>query len=200
MKEQARNMATTPEMVRPLTSPPDKPDMVLECLDGEWKQALPMREPADLLADLLVSELNAFAGSARRGFGVRGVDLRLPTGVTRRPDVCFFSPEDWSRAAFGERSHVVDAVPVLAAHMERPATLFDEMVRSVQEYFLAGVRLAWWIYPRHRSVYVFESAEAVRILSEEHELDGRTVLPGFRLALTSLFGASGNASCGRLAE
>src|SRR5438067_1747737 len=139
MKEQTRSMATVPETITPLT-PTDKPDVVLECIGGEWKQTLPKQEAADLVAALLVSALNAFAEPARLGFGVRGVELRLPSGATRRPDVCFFSAEHRPHSAFGERSLVVDAVPFLAAHVVRPTTLFDEMVASVQAYFLAGVR------------------------------------------------------------
>ena len=57
----------------------------------------------------------------------------------------------------------------------------------MEEYFRAGVRLVWVIYPDLNQVYVYESPSKVRILHQSDELDGGTVLPGFRLKVAALF-------------
>ena len=41
-----------------------------------------------------------------------------------------------------------------------------------------------------RLVHVHENPELIRVLSEKHELEGGTVLPGFRLPLASFFAAN----------
>ncbi len=55
------------------------------------------------------------------------------------------------------------------------------------EYFAAGVKLVWYVYPRTRTVKVFTGPKRSRIVREADTLDGGEVLPGFMLALTDLF-------------
>ena len=54
-------------------------------------------------------------------------------------------------------------------------------------FLLAALLQLPFIYRRHRLIYAYDSPEQVRILTEKHELDGGTVLPGFRLSLADLF-------------
>ena len=49
------------------------------------------------------------------------------------------------------------------------------------------VGVMWVVYPTQRLVYVYESPRQVRILRDADELDGGTVLPGFRIPIVSLF-------------
>ena len=50
------------------------------------------------------------------------------------------------------------------------------------------VRQVWVIYPGTSKVYVYDSPTTVRILQLGDDLDGGTLLPGFRLPLAVLFG------------
>ena len=50
------------------------------------------------------------------------------------------------------------------------------------------MRRAWIFYPSVGKVYDYESPMSVRILQVGDDLDGGAVLPGFRLALATLFG------------
>ncbi len=60
-------------------------------------------------------------------------------------------------------------------------------MEKVAEYFVAGVTVVWVIYPKCQQVHVYESLTDVRGLTRADDLDGGTVLPGFRLPLTELF-------------
>jgi Uma2 family endonuclease len=78
-------------------------------------------------------------------------------------------------------------VPALAIEVISPTDLAEEVVLKVREYFQAGVQLVWVVFPAEQQVYVYESPTKIRILSRVEELDGGSVLPGFRLPLTALF-------------
>jgi Uma2 family endonuclease len=58
---------------------------------------------------------------------------------------------------------------------------------KMEEYFEAGVRQVWVVYPISSKVYVYESPTSVRILQVGDDLEGGSLLPGFRLSLAVLF-------------
>jgi Uma2 family endonuclease len=78
-------------------------------------------------------------------------------------------------------------VPDLVVEVLSKGNTKGEMSRKLEEYFGAGVRLAWVVDPRKRTVRVHTTATRSRLLREPDELDGGEVLPGFRLPLTELF-------------
>jgi Uma2 family endonuclease len=58
---------------------------------------------------------------------------------------------------------------------------------KLKKYFRAGVRLVWYIEPATRSAKAFTSLRHVQEIDDDGSLEGRDVLPGFRLSLRSLF-------------
>ena len=62
-----------------------------------------------------------------------------------------------------------------------------EMARKRREYFQAGVRLVWMVDPQSRTVAVYTDPESVSIATEEDIIDGRDVLPGWKVDLGRLF-------------
>jgi Uma2 family endonuclease len=53
------------------------------------------------------------------------------------------------------------------------------MRRKLQEYFDAGCRMVWYLYPEDRAVHVYTSPDECSIVAEDGVLDGSPVLPGF---------------------
>lgn len=66
------------------------------------------------------------------------------------------------------------------AEVVSPSDLAEELHDKLSEYFAAGVKIVWVIYPTYRLVYVYESLRSVHI-------DGGSILPGFRIPIASLF-------------
>src|SRR5262249_21229382 len=132
----------------------------------------------------------------RRGLALAEVLFRLaPEGPSRRPDVAFVAYDRWPYTTPPEDDPpVLDVIPNLAVEVVSPTNSADEIIDKVRDYFFAGVQAVWVIYPRQRLVYVFESPEQVHGLTEKQELDGGTVLPGFRLPLANLFASSAKPS------
>ena len=81
-----------------------------------------------------------------------------------------------------------DVVPDLAVEVVSPSDIAQNLLGKVKEYFQAGVRLVWVVYPIQRCIHVYEAWNRIRVVTETDELDGGEVLPGFRRSLDRLFG------------
>ena len=79
--------------------------------------------------------------------------------------------------------------PDLAVEVVSKSNSATDVKDKIEEYFRAGVRLVWLVYPTQKLIDVYESPTTVRVLRREDELTGGDVLPGFRLPLTELFRA-----------
>jgi Uma2 family endonuclease len=107
--------------------------------------------------------------------------------LERRPDAAFVSYDRWPRDRRVSGGNAWPITPDLAVEIVSPSNAADEVQRKLVEYFNAGVRAVWVVYPRQQHVYVYTSPTEVRILTRAGELDGGDVIPGFRLPVEALF-------------
>ena len=121
---------------------------------------------------------------------VHGADgmMRLMPGLIRIPDVSFTTWEQIQgmEVAF-KKVPAIPLSPDLAVEVLSPNNTKREMDRKLREYFEAGVRLVWYVYPATRSVRVYTSPDDVTELSEDAVIEGGDVLRGFQLPLPKLF-------------
>jgi Uma2 family endonuclease len=115
-----------------------------------------------------------------------GAYLRVFLGQVRAPDLSFIS---WKRMPNQEipRDPIAPLVPDLAVEVISKSNTKAEMDRKLREYFQAGCKLAWYVYPKGRTVHVFTSVRKSAILTEADKLDGGKVLPGFSLSIRKWF-------------
>jgi Uma2 family endonuclease len=153
---------------------------LFEIVNGQRVELPPMSAYAARVASRLHGHLVLYANANPIGEPAMEVIFRLPLNgdPSRRPDVAFVSFERWppNRPMPG-RGNAWDVVPDLAVEVVSPTDRAEEVMEKVVEYFQAGVRLVWIVYPRQRFVYVHESLTAVRGLTRTDELDGGTVCP-----------------------
>jgi Uma2 family endonuclease len=168
-------------------------DGLYEIVGGERVELPPMSAYAAMIASRLVSKLNAFAEPRGLGEGVSELLFRLPLDQerNRRPDVAFVTRERAKGLTPPVDANAWEMVPDLAVEVVSPTDFAEDLLQKADEYFRAGVRIVWVIYPRLRLIHVYESLTEVRGLLESGELDGRAVLPGFRLPLVELFPTPG---------
>src|SRR5262249_40220571 len=115
--------------------------------------------------------------------------LMRPDLPQRRPDVAFVSADRWTDELNGSDDPPAYAVvPDIAVEGDSPTNTAREIENKVQEYFTAGVRLVWVIYPDHRRIHVFDAPTGSRILHSGDTLDGTPVLAGFQVPVADLFG------------
>jgi Uma2 family endonuclease len=117
-----------------------------------------------------------------------GFILSRAPDTVRAPDIAFVAE---GRFETGLPFGYVPFAPDLAVEIVSPSNTASELQAKVLEYLEAGTRLVWVIDPRRETVMVYRSRDDIRILGRDDELDAADVLPGFKLALSELFGAMG---------
>jgi Uma2 family endonuclease len=78
-------------------------------------------------------------------------------------------------------------VPDWMVEIISPSNSAGEVIDKVDEYFRAGSRLVWVIYPHAQRVYVYTSPTEVTVYEGREELSADPVLPSLRLTAHALF-------------
>src|SRR5688572_16180069 len=166
----------------------ERDDRLVELLDGTLVEK-PVGHYESFIAALLVTALNSFVRPRKLGV-VYGPDatLKMKSGRVRLPDVTFVSRDDLPGGVVPKIS-VPTLTPTIAAEVISEANTAREMRQKAKEYFESGSKLVWMIYPKTRTVAVFEQLqdEPTRTLAETDVLDGGAVLPGFQINVADLF-------------
>ena len=111
--------------------------------------------------------------------------LHRDPDLVQMPDVSFIRAERIPPGGLWESS--IPIPPDLATEIASPNDTAAEVRRKAHRYLDAGVRLVWIVWPERRAVSVFRAGEAELWLTENDELDGGDVIPGFRLPIASIF-------------
>lgn len=119
-----------------------------------------------------------------RGSLVTEADIFLTETRHRRPDICFLLDE---QILAGKTNRV--QVPAFAIEVISPTDSANKVSRKVQEYFEAGVKVVWNIYPDLKEVHVFESATAALICRGNDLCSAADAIPGFSMQVAEIFEA-----------
>jgi Uma2 family endonuclease len=167
----------------------DREDRLYELVDGILvEKTVGVYE--SILTCFLIHELSKYLEYLERrdvGFLLApDGPFRLFAGRMRMPDISLVL---WER--FPDRVIPEGAVfpfgPDLAIEVISKGNTKAEMRQKLREYFRAGAKLVWYIYPQQRRVLVYTSLKEARELNEDDVLEGDSVLPAFRLKLRALF-------------
>jgi Uma2 family endonuclease len=182
---------STVELLAPeiAPSPVGDADALYETVDDRRVELPPMGAYAGKIASVLLVELGYHVKSHDLGRAVVEVLFRIRSNpnLQRRPDLSFVSFERWPKGKRTPLENAWEVVPDLVVEVVSPTNLAEEIPTRVREYFEAGVRRAWVIYPHESLVYEYDSPRSIRVLGREEALEGGAVVPGFRLALADLF-------------
>lgn len=143
------------------------------------------------LAALLLRLIDEFAEQHDLGIvvGEAGM-MQLSPGLVRIPDVSFIA---WAR--FPDRKLPRDPVPHLAPDLAveilSASNTSQEMERKRRDYFSAGCRLVWIVDPQSRTIAAYTATNQFTEITEDGNLDGCDVLPGFSLSVREWFERSG---------
>ena len=165
-------------------------DSLYELVNGQRVEKPFMSVYGIRIAFLLARYLDVFAEANKLGRVVVEAIFGLPLSrglQQRRPDAAFVSYQRWSKDRPLPHTDPWLVVPNLAIEAISKSDSGEEILAKIQEYFEAGVELVWIIFPIQRLVYVYESPTYPQVRTETEELDGGTVLPGFKLPVATLF-------------
>jgi len=164
----------------------DRENRLFELLDGTLLEKTAGNFES-YLAGILIQLLGDFVRKNDLGI-IMPPDgmMRLAPGLVRLPDVSFLS---WDRLPGRRipRKEIWDVAPDLAVEVISRGNTRQEMTRKLADYFTAGVRLVWYVYPASGEVQVYTAPDKHKTLTAQDVLDGGEVLPGFQLPLSTLF-------------
>jgi Uma2 family endonuclease len=160
-----------------------------EIVDGEFVRKPPPWALESVLASLLQGLMGPFARANGLGRVVTEILFLIDRTriLMRRPSLAFVSAQRWPPRRRVPETEAWDVVPDLAIEVINPTTQADAFAIKIEEYFQAGVKAVWVILPVTSKVYVYESPTRVRILQVGDVLEGGDLLPGFQVALSTLF-------------
>ena len=120
----------------------------------------------------------------RVGSGECGFRLRRDPDVLVGIDVAYASAELVSRT--DRAMSYYDGPPVLAVEILSPSDKHEDVVEKTRLYLEAGV-VVWEVDPDFRTVRVHQPGQLAVSFNAAQELSADTYLPGFRIAVSSIF-------------
>ncbi len=154
-----------------------------ELVDGEAKEV-----PTGVRHDVIGAHLIVLLAPHARGRGYVAssqAGFRMASRNIRCPDVSFTRkerfPDGLPPDGFG------DGAPDLCIEIISPSEERADMERKVYEYFDTGAQQVWHLFPETETARVFTSPATFTDYIATDELDGGTLLPGFRCRVSELF-------------
>ncbi len=118
--------------------------------------------------------------------GEVGVYTRREPDTVRGGDVVFISAERYARWKAERRKGFLDVAPELVVEVFSCSPGAKKVAEKVREYFSIGVRRVWVANIAQRTVRVYGSPDAFRVLGVHDMLVDDEVLPGFRAEVRKL--------------
>jgi Uma2 family endonuclease len=114
-----------------------------------------------------------------------GYIFELDPDTVLAPDASFIRAERMPRLT--PFDGYLTIVPDLVVEVRSPSDRRAHIEEKIRQYLAAGVKLLWYVDPRHRTVAIYRPDQAPTQIDEHGVLDGEDVLPGFRLPVAALF-------------
>ena len=135
----------------------------------------------NLVRDNVLVALLEYVDGKKRGTVIGMQPCQLFGSTVRTPDVAFFRA---GRTIPLDR--LPEGAPDLAVDVVSPTNTAREMDQRVSDYFAAGCRRVWVVYPEDHEVYIHGLAGVTRRRSDDL-LEDAELLAGFSVKVSSLF-------------
>jgi Uma2 family endonuclease len=114
-----------------------------------------------------------------------GFFLSRDPDTVRAPDVAFVPNSQLKRC--GMPTSYFPEAPALVVEVVSPDDTAEKVDAKIRSWLSAGTQLAWVVYPGGRTVTVYRSLDDIRVLTEQDQLDGESVVPGFQCRIVDIF-------------
>ncbi len=161
-----------------------------ELVDGRLvKRTMPGYRHS-LIIDVIRDAMKAHDPQKKLGFSLQEASVRIGPRSAPTPDISY-----WKASRNVQPTDSAAPLPDLAVEVLSPSdvqsnvALQSAMVK-VYRLLTAGVPVVWVVNPKESTVKVYHvgQAEPTKTLGQEDQLDGGEVIPGFSLAVKTLFG------------
>jgi len=155
----------------------------------EWMNGIVEKTPSSMnQSQLLVwHHLNQLLWSLRSKEGANGsfsteTDVFLSVKIHRKPDIAYFSLEQMAVAANG-----APQIPSFVVEIISKNDKVNRVNQKISEYFDAGVKILWHIFPELKEVHIYEDAHGSSIRRGDETCSAEKVIPGFVLSVNDIF-------------
>ncbi|MEW6210247.1 MAG: Uma2 family endonuclease [Acidobacteriota bacterium] len=114
-----------------------------------------------------------------------GFLLSTNPDTVRAPDVAFINQKRLDD--IGDVEGYWPGAPDLVVEVISPGDIYTEVEEKVFDWLDAGAAMVVVVNPRKRVVTVYRSLTDIVVLTEDDTLDGRTVVPGWSMAVKDIF-------------
>jgi Uma2 family endonuclease len=158
-----------------------------ELIEGELTTTAPPGGGHGKLAVRLSSRLDVYVAAHKLGevFAETGCIIRRNPDVVLSPDAAYISYERLPGGVLPEG--FIDGTPELVAEIISPGDLYTEVDEKVAKWLAAGTLMVLVINPRRRTVTVHRPTSTSTPLTEDDQIDGADVVPGWTMSVRELF-------------
>lgn len=133
------------------------------------------------IADNLLDFFHALPARSE-GRLVAEIKTEIMADILRVPDLAYYNNTQRHLMSNGQPQ-----IPEFAIEILSPSDRQIKVVGKLREYFDAGVKVVWHIYPDFETVYVYFSTEDVMICKGETLCSADIVVKGFNIKAKAVF-------------
>lgn len=163
---------------------PENDDKLFELIHGEIVEKVPTEEHG-IATGNIITDLKIYLRQNK--IGRAGVEIlyRVPDDEhnARQPDISLRLNTDSSVIKKG----AVPGMPDIAIEIKSPTNTIKHLREKADYYLANGTQIVWLVFPEKKMVEVYETGKDVQIFLEADTLDGGDLLPGFKLAVKTIF-------------
>lgn len=154
----------------------------------EWVNGLVEKAPRSMnqdqyyILDNLIAVLDQLRmSSADLGRFYAEADTFFLENIHRRPDIAYFSAEQRSKMAYGQKEKPDFVIEIISSH-----DTINRVAKKMQDYRAAKVKVVWHVYPELQEVHIYRG-ERMTICAGEDKCSATSVIPGFELTARQVF-------------
>lgn len=149
--------------------------------DGEIIKFVGMNKKQVFIYEIL-NQFFIEKGFWKSGTLISEYDVQLTGIQMRQPDIAYLTKEQIKRTKQGE-----DEIPEFLIEIISESDNAYEKEEKITEYFKAGVRVMWLIYPENQIIHVYTSRKQVKICTDDDICSAKPILPEFELSVNAIF-------------
>ena len=160
------------------------PNRLYELIHGEIVEKVPTQEHG-VIAARITARLTVFVEDNELGFvAVEARHRPFDDDYNDRlPDVSFTAGVDKPVVKKG----AVPSMPDLAVEIKSPDDTYRQMRETADFYLANGCKTVWLVFPERKTIEIRRLNQAPVTLKADDTLTGHDTLPGFSMAVHSIF-------------
>ena len=154
----------------------------------EWNDGVVEKSPAMTTRELFIIDILFRLFVKTKAFELGGIltteveQWTLPFVKYRKPDLAYFTKEQ-IREGKAEKEPLSEFMVELISKNDQ----INEVNSKILEYFSAGVKVVWLIFPNQEMVYVYTSPSEVKICMGDTLCSAENVIEGFVIKASDIF-------------